>query len=69
MMNPSWALTVVGLCFGGLAWGIGRVESRAKTCAVHDRRAGAIARVVGVFCGFAAVGLLAIAVSFWRSGQ
>ena len=68
-MNPSLALAAVAVCFGGLAWGIGRAERKAKTCAVHDPKVGGVARVVGVFCGLAAIGLLALAFSFWRSGE
>lgn len=68
-MNPSVALAAVAVCFGGVAWVIERAEQSAKTCAVHDRRAGGVARILGVLCGLAAVGLLATAFYFWRTGQ
>jgi hypothetical protein len=68
-MNPSVALAVVAVGFGGVAWVIERGEQKAKTCAVHDRRVGGVARILGILCGIVAVGLLATAFYFWRSGQ
>ena len=68
-MNPSLALATAALCFSGLAWGIHRVEQRAKTCTVHDKRAGRAAVVLGFFSALAAVALFAGAFYLWRLGQ
>ncbi|GAB4452873.1 MAG: hypothetical protein OHK0029_04660 [Armatimonadaceae bacterium] len=64
----AWVLTAAGVAFGGLAWGIAQVQRRAATCAAHDVRAGQIAQVLGVFCGIAALALLAGAVFMAMAG-
>jgi len=67
-MNGSIAMAVVALCFGGLAWGIGRVESKAKTCSVHSRAAGRAAVALGVLSALTSGALLIGALLFWRTG-
>jgi hypothetical protein len=67
-MSASIAMAVLGLCFGGLAWGIGRVESRAKTCSVHSRAAGRAAVVLGVLSGLTGAALIIGAFLCRRAG-
>jgi hypothetical protein len=56
-MNTTFALVTMAVCFGGLAWGIGQIQRKAKTCAAHDHKAGRFAVILGYFCGIVAVGL------------
>jgi hypothetical protein len=67
-MSSSLAMALLGVCFGGLAIGISRVESRAKTCSVHSRAAGRTAVILGILSGMTAAALLVAACLFWRSG-
>ena len=57
-MNLSITLVVLAVCFGGVTFMIEKAEQKAKTCSVHNRQAGKVARVLGVFCGLVAVALL-----------
>jgi len=66
-MAPSLAMALLALCFAGLAVGIGRVESKAKTCSVHSRAAGRAAVILGVLSALTGGALLVGAFLFWRA--
>jgi hypothetical protein len=60
-MKVSLVLVIVAVAFGGLTFLIEKTEQKAATCSVHNRTAGKMARVLGIFSGVVAVGLLASA--------
>lgn len=60
-MNLSFAMVALAAGFGSVTYVIERAEQKAKTCTVHSRKAGAIARLLGVFCGIMACALLVAA--------